>query len=104
MNNKISKEIKKIGVKTLSGVGLKDRIIEPPSKEQNTSLVYFALMSNTENINSIENDDGIPLPASLILDGKFSYFFDKENKTKIMTYSNFYRFLDENEFLSRFYE
>ena len=55
MNNKIGKEIKKIGVKTLSGVGLKDRIIEPPSKEQNTPLVYFALMSNTENINSIEN-------------------------------------------------
>ena len=40
----------------------------------------------------------------MIVDGKFSYFFDKENKTKIMTYSNFYRFLDENEFLSRFYE
>ena len=40
----------------------------------------------------------------MIVDDKYSYFFDKENKTKIMTYSSFYRFLDENEFLSRFYQ
>ena len=97
MNNKISKEIKKIGVKTLSGVGLKDRIIEPPSKEQNTSLVYFALMSNTENINSIENDDGIPLPASLII-SKGNYQF--HGKTYRLDREGLYRFIfpvDENQ-------
>ena len=97
MNSKIGKEIKKIGVKTLSGVGLKDRIIEPPSKEQNTPLVYFALMSNSENINSIENDEGIPLPASLII-SKGNYQF--HGKTYRLDREGLYRFIfpvDENQ-------
>tara|TARA_Y100000996_G_scaffold412081_1_gene397408 strand:+ start:83 stop:1024 length:942 start_codon:yes stop_codon:yes gene_type:complete len=40
----------------------------------------------------------------MIIDKKFSYFFDKNNMTKILSYSSFYRYLEENEFLEKFYK
>ena len=32
-----------------------------------------------------------------------SYFFDSENKDKILTYSSFYKFLEKEKFLNKFY-
>jgi len=40
----------------------------------------------------------------MIVDEGCSYFFDKDNMNKILSYSSFYRYLDEDEFLERFYD
>ena len=39
----------------------------------------------------------------MIIDGGDSYFFNNEKKEKILEYSSFYKFLDEEKFLKRFY-
>ena len=40
----------------------------------------------------------------MIVDEGKSCFFDKNNMTKILSYSSFYRYLEENEFLEKFYK
>jgi hypothetical protein len=39
----------------------------------------------------------------MIIDGKFSYYFDKDNSSKIQEYSSYYKYVDKNRFLERFY-
>ena len=40
----------------------------------------------------------------MIVDGDYSYFFDKNNKDKILNYSSFYQYLDECVFMEKFYD
>lgn len=39
----------------------------------------------------------------MIVDGNFSYFFDEDNSEKILSYSSYYKYLDKNKFLDKFY-
>ena len=39
----------------------------------------------------------------MIVHDGFSYFFDSENKDRILTYSSFYKFLEKEKFLNKFY-
>jgi len=39
----------------------------------------------------------------LILDEKFSYFFDQKNRDKIEKYSSYYKFLKYDDFIKKFY-
>ena len=43
------------------------------------------------------------LQVPMIVDDDFSYFFDKDNAEKILSYSSYYKYLDQNEFMKRFY-
>ncbi len=39
----------------------------------------------------------------MIIDEKYSYFFDENNKTKILSYSSFYQYLEKHKFMKKFY-
>ena len=39
----------------------------------------------------------------MILDGKFSYFYDDKNSTKIEKYSSYYKYMNKDRFLEKFY-
>ena len=40
----------------------------------------------------------------MIVDGKYSYFFDSVNIKKIQSYSSYHKFLEKNEFMKKFYQ
>jgi hypothetical protein len=40
----------------------------------------------------------------MIVDGKYSYFFDNEHIKKIQRYSSYYKFLEKDEFMKKFYQ
>ncbi|MDC0041335.1 hypothetical protein OAJ50_01270 [Candidatus Nitrosopelagicus sp.] len=39
----------------------------------------------------------------MIVDEKYSYFFDENNKSKILSYSSFYQYLEKHTFMKKFY-
>lgn len=83
-------EIKKIGVKTLSGIGIGKKIIDPPSSESNKILVYFAKNEEIELINDVKNDSGIELPNELVIEKGIYNFY---NKTYDLKEEGIYRFI-----------
>ena len=41
--------------------------------------------------------------VSMIVDGKYSYFFDSTHIKKIQSYSSYHKFLEKDEFMKKFY-
>ena len=75
-NKKFGFGIKKLAVKALGEFGLKEKIIEPPSMENNTPFVYYAFLNNVELVpNSLNHENSASLPNSLIIStGKFKFY------------------------------
>ena len=65
MKEKSVNKIKKIGAKTLSGIGFGKKIIDPPSSESNKPLVYFARNQDIKLVNEIENNLGIEISKEI---------------------------------------
>ena len=90
MKEKSVNKIKKIGAKTLSGIGFGKKIIDPPSSESNKPLVYFAKNQDIKLVNEIENDLGIELPNDLVIEkGAYNFY----NKTYDLKEEGVYRFV-----------
>lgn len=81
-NKKFDWHIKRAAMKVLGEVGLKEKIIEPPSIENNAPFVYYAFLDNTEIINSTGNEDSIDLPKSLIIKPRKFRFYGKTYELK----------------------
>ena len=90
MKEKSVNKIKKIGAKTLSGIGFGKKIIDPPSSESNKPLVYFARNQDIKLVNEIENNLGIELPNDLVIEkGAYNFY----NKTYDLKEEGVYRFV-----------
>jgi|CXWL01.1.fsa_nt_gi hypothetical protein len=77
-NKKLDWQIKKIAVKILGDMGLKEKIIKPPSIESNVPFVYYAFLDKIENINSIDDvTDSVELPNSVIINPGIFKFYGK---------------------------
>lgn len=74
----LKSKIKKLGGKFLGEVGLKEKNIEPPSSNINTSYVYHAFLENIKEIPSSRMEKSQPIPNSLIIK-KGNYEFGNEN-------------------------
>lgn len=73
-NEKIGLGIRKLAIKALGEIGLKDKIIELPAIEKNTPFVYYAFLNNVEIVPSTSYENSVNLPPSLIiLPGKFNF-------------------------------
>lgn len=68
------KEVKKSIVNVLGKVGLRDRIIEPPTIDENKPFVYYAFLNNIEYLQDADTENSEDLPNSLIIPkGKFFF-------------------------------
>lgn len=77
-NKKLDWQIKKIAVKILGEIGLKEKIIKPPSIESNVPFVYYVFLDKIENINSIDDvTDSVELPNSVIINPGIFKFYGK---------------------------
>ena len=75
-NRKFDWWLRKIAVRILGEMSLKEKIIKPPSIESNIPFVYYAFLDNTEIICSIDSiANSTDLPNSLIIKpGKFKFY------------------------------
>ena len=72
--------------------------------DDNTNFDYNFILEtklSTEKLRRIWYKRIIQVP--LITDGNFNYFFDLKNKNKIESYSSYYKFLTQENFMHRFY-
>ena len=90
-NKKFGLRVRKLAVKVLGKVGVREKIIEPPSIESNSPFVYYAYFDTIEIIHGIEGIIGsTELPNSLIIrPGKFKF----DEKTYDLNREGLYRFV-----------
>ncbi len=63
----MNSKIKKLGGKFLGEVGLKEKNVDPPSSDMNTSFVYYAFLENIKEISISKKEKSQFLPNSLII-------------------------------------
>ena len=89
-NKKFGVKIRKLTVKILGEMGIKDKVIGPPSPENNQPFVYYAYLTNIEPISDISGEKGLEIPNSLIIKpGKFNFY----GKTFDLKKEGLYRFI-----------
>ncbi len=69
---------RKFGINSLSRIGIKDRIIDPPSSENNLPIVYHPLNEDIRFLEGMNKEHGKILPNQLIIQRGIYTFFDKD--------------------------
>lgn len=90
-NKKFGLGVKKLAVKALGEIGVREKIIEPPSIKSNLPFVYYAYLDTVEIIHGADElINSADLPNSLIIrPGKFQF----GGKTYNLNKEGLYRFV-----------